>query len=358
MIRKLYRRFQNASLRTKYFISILLLLIATFISGSYLLTRNYRTASDSMYQDVRSDMQDIYQEISRFEKRMAHLCTILQNDDTAIATMKSMMSLTDMQRFESNRQAITPGLYALQDGSGDYDCRLYVRTQTDFINPSSRIQSLPSPASAPWVEKAMRGWGWRQFMTAEELGASAPALLGPLRDPEHLQQLIGLLRIDIRASALERMLTPVRTGEYVSCYMETPSGGMVARSGIPLSRVDYLSGLTESQRTGFDSVLLHELIAGRDTVLYQRLPLSGWMMVMIFHRDLLTRHILETQSGIILGTVLMIFAGMLCAMPILWHTVRRIRRFHTYVQKYNDANLSDIPPRLAPQAHDEFGVLS
>ncbi len=357
MIRKLKRRLADSSLRTKYAAAIFLLLVFTFISGSYLLTRNYKSASDSMYQDVLSDMKDIYQEVSRFEKRLTHLCTILQNDDTAISMMKNMRELKNIQAFENNRQSITPGLYALLDGSGDYDCRLYVRARLDFINASSRIQLLPDPTEEPWVEKAMAGWGWRQFMTAEELNASFPALLGPMRDTEHLQDLIGLLRIDIRTEALKRMLTPVRTGQYVSCYIETPSEQTVAQSGIPLTRLDYLAHLTKSDRTGFDSVRLHEISGKTEHLLYQRLPHSDWMLVMVFHRDLLTSHILSSQAGVILGTVLMILAGMLCAIPILWHAVHRIRRFHTYVQKYNDANLSEIPPRLEPMAHDEIGEL-
>ncbi len=196
MIRKVIQRFRDSSLRTKYMVAVLLLLVATLISGSYLLTRNYETASVSMYEDVRSDMTDIWQEVSRFEKRMSHLCTILQNDDTAIATMKNMMKQQNMLSFESYRQDITPGLYALLDRSGDYDCRLYVKTGGDYINATSRVQLLPSPEEESWVSQVMHGWGWRRFMTAADLNASSPALLGPIRDTEHLQNLIGLLRID------------------------------------------------------------------------------------------------------------------------------------------------------------------
>ena len=42
MIKRLAYRFRDSSLRTKYFAAVILLLIATAISSSYLLSRNYK----------------------------------------------------------------------------------------------------------------------------------------------------------------------------------------------------------------------------------------------------------------------------------------------------------------------------
>ncbi len=356
MIRHLARRFLDSSLRTKYYAAILLLLIATAISSSYLFSRNYQAAYQTFYRDAQSDMTDIYNEVSRFEKRMTHLSTLVQNNDTALNLLRDAQYL-DRQSFESARQKLTPILFAMLDGSGDYDCRLYVQARNDFIDSTSRILLLPDTQKETWVQEAMQGWGWRQFYSPRELNSASPALLAPVRDADHVQDLIGLLRIDISPSALRRMMTPVRSRTYVSCYVETPEGDIVAESGVPLERHDYLAALSESERTGFSSDLLHETAGKNEALLYQRLPVSGWMMVMVFHQGLLSRQILNDQLGVILGSVALILAGVLCALPILWHAVRRIRRFHAYVQEYNREDTRTIPPRLEPLAHDEIGQL-
>ena len=356
MIKSFIRRFQNSPLRHKYLIAVLLLLITTAISGAYLFSRNTRAAQTSFRQDVRSDMTDIYNEISRFEKRMTHLSTIVQNNETALDLLNRIQTL-DLQSFESVRQRIMPVLYAILDGSGDYDCKLYVKAMNDFIDSSSRIQLFPEASEEAWAAEAMEGWGWRQFYTPSELHASSPALLAPIRDTEHVLNLIGLLRIDLNPAALQRMITPVRSGAYVTCYIESPDGEVIARSGVQADLPDYLSGLSSSEKTGFGSTLLHEVPVQEDTLLYQRLPVSGWMVAMVLRQDLLSRRIRGEQAEIILVGILMILLGVLCALPILAQAVRRIQRFHTYVQRYNDAGLDDIPPRLEPLAHDEIGEL-
>ena len=83
MKRSLLRRFLDADLRTKYLAAVLLLLIATALSSSYLLSQNVQSSYQVAYQDAMSDMTDIYDQVSRFEKRMTHLSTIVQNNETA-----------------------------------------------------------------------------------------------------------------------------------------------------------------------------------------------------------------------------------------------------------------------------------
>ena len=156
MIKRLAYRFRDSSLRTKYFAAVILLLIATAISSSYLLSRNYQSAYNSLYRDAQSDMTDIYNEVSRFEKRMTHLSTIVQNNEVALRLLRSVQNL-DLQSFEPIRQQITPILFAMLDGSGDYDCRLYVQGQNDFIDSTARILLLPDPETEPWVQNA-RCW--------------------------------------------------------------------------------------------------------------------------------------------------------------------------------------------------------
>ncbi len=356
MKRSLLRRFLDADLRTKYLAAVLLLLIATALSSSYLLSRNVQSSYQVAYQDAMSDMTDIYDQVSRFERRMTHLSTIVQNNETALDLLRDIQNL-DLQSFEPVRQKITPILFSLHDGSGDYDCRLYVRAKNDFIDSTARILLLPDPAKESWVQSAMQGWGWRSFYSPRELNAASPALLAPVRDAEHVQDLIGLLRIDISPDALRRMMTPVRSGSCVSCYLETPGGDIVAQSGLPLASTEYLSGLSESEWSGFQAGLLHETKGKNEALLYQRLPVSGWMMVMVFHRNLLLRQIWSEQTGVVLFSVALILAGVLIALPILWHAVKRIRRFHAHVQRYSADSMKTIPPRLEPLAHDEIGSL-
>lgn len=356
MIRRILRRFLDSSLRTKYLAAILLLVGAMFLGSSYLISRNLQSASDTLFRDAQSDMTDIYREINRFEKRMVHLSTIMQNSEVALNLLSSIPDL-DLQSFEPVRQKINPILYSMLDGSGDYDCRLYIPASNDFMDSTYRVLLLPDPEKEPWVQNVMSGWGWRQFYFPRELGADAPAFLAPIRDPDHVQNLIGLLRIDMAPSALQHMITPVRSSGFVSCYLESPEGDIITSGGFPLTDPDYLDALTPAERTGFQASMLHTMDMQDKTVLYQQLSTSGWMLAMVFHRDILTRQLLGNQLSSILVGLFLILAGFLCALPILWHAVKRIQRFHSYVKQYNESNLSEIPPRLEPLAHDEIGAL-
>ena len=110
MIRRILRRFLDSSLRTKYLAAILLLVGAMFLGSSYLISRNLQSASDTLFRDAQSDMTDIYREINRFEKRMVHLSTIMQNSEVALDLLSSIQDL-DLQSFEPIRQKIKPILF-------------------------------------------------------------------------------------------------------------------------------------------------------------------------------------------------------------------------------------------------------
>ncbi len=354
-----FRRLSACSIRTKYIIAMSVLLL-TFVV-SFLFVGGYfsRVAFDNAMQSAEADMQLSYTELDRFEKRMLRLNTLVQSNNDALELMEAMPTLS-APAAQAAMSTLMPLVYLMSDGSDDYFSRLYVDTGGAHGDSTSRLPRMQDVRDTPWFQSAMSGWGWHRFYSAQALGADDPALLTPIRSTEMRTTLIGLLRVDIRTSALERLLLPVRSGEYVTAYLESPEGELIAMSGVPVDAPDYLSGLTTSQRTGFAANDLHTFQTGVTTVSHRRLPGSGWLLCFVVHHDILSRITLRSTAFILWIGLLLILTGMLCALPIIWSTSTRIRLFHAHVQRYAEGALtaSEITPdRFPPDHPDELGEL-
>ena len=351
---------RDISIRTKYLLAMAVLLLAIFLSGSFIFLKSYQYAYQEQMNSAMNDMMNGYEEISRFEKRMQHLGLMLQSNEKAVELLEVMDELT-VPEYQRATQSLLPLLYTMSDASDDYICRLYVNANSDYINPTSRILHLSSIEQEDWMQQVMSGWGWRRFYSAASLDTDDPALLVPIRSAEHRDHLIALLRIDVRRSALERMLMPVRSGDFVTSYIETPGNQVVAVSGVPLERMDYLHSLSESERTGFNAPDWHTLETDGCTIVYQQFPASQWMLCTVVHHDRLMSSVMPRYITTFLIGLLLASMGMLLAVPVLWRTTSRIKRFHAHVQQYNVSKTDDssfvMPSRLAVQSHDEIGEL-
>ena len=354
---KLLLRFRNSSIRTKYLTAVAALVALLSLCGVYIYQQTARTLYQSCVDGAKADFINTYNEMERFEERLNHLATLLQNDTNLINLLSGTQDYS-MNEYQHARQDLLPRLYSMLDGSDDYFCRLYVGSTLDIADRSSRLLMLSDVAEEPWAQQALSGWGWRSFFTQEELQAEEPALIAPLRRLDDRRVLVAMLRVDIRPAALSRMMELSQGGAFISFRLETVEGAEIVAQGLA-EEGSVLGSLTDKEKEGFLSYELGQLTAGRDTVFLQRLSRSGWRLVLRVHHDALNRSIWSQASTIYVGAVLFVLAGMLCSLPILWHTTSRIRRFYEHVGTYNrhTSGAHITPERLQPQAEDEIGLL-
>lgn len=354
----LLKRYRNSSIRTKYLLAVAALVMVLTMCGVYLHRQSSRTMYQSYLENAKADFHSAYDEIERFEERLNHLATLLQSD-TTIVNLLSGAQQYSLSEYQHARQDLLPRLYSMLDGSNDYFCRLYVDSSLDMFDRSSRLLMLNDIQDEAWAQKALEGWGWRYFFTGEELGADKPALIAPIRCLDDRAELVAVLRIDIETSALERMLECSQSSRFVTFCLQTVEGEKIASTGVE-GDATALTQLTEKEKDGFPSYEFSQMTSGKDTVFHQRLTRSGWRMVLTIHHQLLNGMIWSQSSAVYGVAVVLMLVGMLCSLPILWHTTARIRKFYEHVKVYNQRTgglESILPQRLQPQWEDEIGML-
>ncbi|MGN0746656.1 MAG: sensor histidine kinase [Aristaeellaceae bacterium] len=351
----LLTRFRNSSIRTKYLLAVAVLIVTVSVCCLYIFSHTFSNTYATMEANARTDFQTRFAELERFEDRLNHLATLFQSDSTIIGMLAGSQSYS-AQDYQHARQDLLPKLYSMLDGSDDYFCRLYVDSALDLSDHSSRLLMLNNVLDQPWAMEVMEGWGWRRFYSAQALEAEDPALIVPIRRLDDYPTLVAILRIDIRQQALQRMLAVPEGNGYMLCYLETAEGECIAATG---EAVSFAAELTDQQATGFQSYELNEIRRGRDKVFFQRLERSGWRLVTVLQHQPLMASIVEQFSFTFLFAIGLLTAGMLCSLPLLWHTTARIRRFCQHVRASNlqTDGLHITPERLTPQAEDEIGIL-
>ncbi len=350
--RRVWQRFLDASMRTKYMLSALLLLIMLVACGAYVCVTGYNISYRETITAAENDFTQVYNSLNRFEKRMQHLATLFQQNEQANELLVSLPEIASGEHVRA-RTTLLQILYIMLDGSGDYDCRLYVNPALQIAGESSKIQSLETVAGTPWGQAAFRGWGWRRFYDAAALGADTPALIAPIRENTDYQNLIAILRIDLRQAALHRMMSAIQSGEYTSCYLETADGEPVSFTGIEDERLP-VQALWGHPVRGFAALQLNTLTWDGNMVYYQTLPSSGWRLVMVVHRDLHLKGTLPEFLMLAGIGVLLAFVGFLLGVPILLPATNRLRRFHQHVLGIRRSGIHRYPES---RAADEIGQL-
>jgi len=349
---RVWQRFLDASIRTKYILSALLLLVMLIACGTYVCVTGYNIAYREYITTAENDFTQVYSALSRFEKRMQHLATLFQQNEQANALLVSIPEMASGEHVRA-RTTLLQILYIMLDGSGDYDCMLYVNPALQIAGDSSRIQSLAAVESTAWAQEALSGWGWRRFYDAEALGADEPALIVPIRDSADYLHLIAILRIDLQKAALERMLGAIKSEEFTSCYIETTDGQLVAFTGIADESLP-VQYLHENPVRGFAALQMNSVSLQGGMVYYQTLPASGWRLVLAVHRDLhlkgtLPEYLLLAGIGVLLA-----FVGFLLGVPILLPVTNRLHRFHQHMLGIRRDGIHRYPES---HANDEVGQL-
>lgn len=345
---------RGLSIRTKFFAAAFLLLVALSVGIGFIGYFSYYVSYEEHLETAKGDFSNCFDNLNKFEKRLVHLSILLQNDSETVERLTGMEELSESEGV-NRAQEFRPKLYTLLDGSGDYFCRLYVKMPLISIDNTSYVLPLNTIEDEAWEQEVMSGWGNWQFFSAEELHADSPAFTAPIRDMENYLNLVGLLRIDIANSGLTERLFAPRSEEYVSLFLQTADGIAVATTDNTTDT--FQLDAPANTLTGFGSYYVNTVRQGQDTVFYRTLPNSHWRLVMVVSHEKLNHTIIPQLTILSVSGSLLAFLGMLCAMPILFSIIARIRRFYNYVQSYSDNALQNLPPPLEPLAKDEIGQL-
>lgn len=351
---KLYRRIRDSSIRSKFILAASLLLTAILISGIYIGGSSYMNSYEDHIETAKGDFKSCYQDMEKFEKRMYHLANLVQADGDTLERLREIRGMAPNE-YQQVKQELLPLLYTLPDGSGDYFCRLYVDSSLDLIDTTSRILTLDSVRQEDWVAAAFSGWGSWLFYSAEELASDSPGLIVPIRSRQDYSDFVGILRIDLITGPLTNRIEASRSGDYATCYLQTPEGGTVACTDSKAGEL--LLEVPPKTLEGFEASQLNTATRGKDQLFYQTLPYSGWRLVTVVHHDRLHAGIFPQLLIFTVSGCLLALLGILCAAPILIFVLSRIRRFSGYVHRYSGDPLQALPPQLDPLCDDEIGQL-
>lgn len=345
---------KSPSILMKFVATAVIFLTVLLLSEIFISSRFYDVSYDEHIDTARGDFINCFDNLSKFEERLTHLSFLFQTDENIIQI------LTHMEEYSANDYQnatlkLIPKLYQMQDGSGEYFCRVYVNSSLDLIDTTSRVLTMDQLTGKEWAEELMSGWGNWQFFSGEDIGENAPALAVPIRNLQNYSQLIALLMIDIDGASLAEKMEAPRSQEYVTCYLQTSDGKVVASSD--QQKEAYSLEAPAETLEGFESFQTNTVMQDGNTVFYRTLANSNWRLIMVVDHQKLHDSIFPQLAMLTIVGCVLAGLGLLCAIPILFSTISHIRRFHQYVLSYSHSPLQAIPPSLDPMSKDEIGQL-
>jgi len=160
------------------------------VAGFYICIRSYRLAYQDRLDTAQSDFEHSYAAVESFAGRMNHLATIIQYNSSLVDMLSQAQDYT-VDEYRRTRQDLIPMLFSMQDGSGDYACRMYVRSSLELVDRTSHILLLDDIEDEPWARQAMAGWGWWNLYSARKLGSDRPAFLAAIRNQLRKPDIVG-----------------------------------------------------------------------------------------------------------------------------------------------------------------------
>ncbi len=340
------------SIRARYTLTMIMLFFAMLSAFTLIGVRNYRISYDERVMEARSDFDASARDLDAFIERISGLANIVQYNSSLVNLLSETENYTT-EEYQLARNELIPMIYSLEDGSGDYTCRLYIRSSLPFLDITSHILPIRNIEDTDWAHSAMDGFGQWRWDSAEDIRGSSPAYLVPIRSLERKSELVALLRIDILAESFMERMECIRSGSYTGCVLLTDQGDVVASTGT--AETDNAAGMDDHSlgAYGFNTTR-----SGADLVFYRRLEKTGWLLSMTVSHHLLREPLLRSILLMMGGAILLLLLGMLLGMPFLRNVVNRITRFHRHVLEYNDdAASGHLPEPLDPGAEDEVGQL-
>lgn len=350
----LQQLFKDSSIRTKFAMAATSLLITIVSILILVMSRFYQSSYETHVLSARGDFESSVSTFIKYEEQLIHLISLFQSNDEIVELLTEIETMSPTE-YQNVVLKILPVLYMLSDEPDEYSCRLYVNSSLDLIADSSRIMSISTVIQKDWAKQTMSGWGNWQFLCADTLESETPALVAPIRSQLNNQNLVGLLRIDLQDLAMDSRLYMPLSQEYTTCFLQSASGDTIFCTDPDAE--NYILNAPEKTLNGFESFQVNTLQDGKDIVFYRTLPYSSWRLVTVVHHDRLRNTILPQFATLtVLGCILTL-TGMLCALPLLFSIIVRIRKFYVYVQSHSNSTLQTVPPRFEILGNDEVGQL-
>jgi len=347
------REHHALSIRGRYLLTMGVFLAAMLAAISLIGVRSYRTSWDERIEASRNDFETSWRELNTFTNRIAGLANLVQYNSALVDMLMAAKDYT-MEEYQLARLDLIPMIYSLEDGSGEYTCRLYIRSTLPFLDLSSHVLLLSDIEDTVWAHQVMDGFGQWQWVSEKEIQGESPAYLVPIRNLERKTEQVALLRIDVAPEALASRMNPVRSSEYVQCRLWTETGELLAAAG--QAKTEITGGLDDLSLGAYAWNTLQEKDA---LIFYRRLDKSGWLLSMTVPLDQVREPLLWRLLTVMGAAWLLVTAGMLLAGSILWNVVNRIALFHRHVQAYDARSglAEETFDYMEPGVDDEVGQL-
>lgn len=354
----------DMSIKTKLFLSYLLLIAVPFLL--YMIINSYIVSKDIEDQTIFSAKQMMAQTATYLEAKIdlvnSTMHMLSYNDAVQNLSRKSLKEYQDnLAIWDYDMGQVTKQFFYLQPAKDILKIRLYMVGSFVEISETENFLDLRKVQDTAWYKKLVANsyslqWFSQNYFIEEEKENYISAIK-KIKDSDNLKNLVGVIRVDLRESIFNEMLSKMKYTKSSSVFLINSSGEIISTTStnevdpaltayvLQQKQISDLESIWESVQINTDTALIGlQKIRGTDWKLVQAIPYTEIKSL-----------IKKSRTQVLILLLLVI----LMALPISFSIASSgTKRFRKLIANMKKAEKGDFNVSILPSNNDEIGQLT
>ncbi|WNQ12900.1 sensor histidine kinase [Paenibacillus aurantius] len=369
MMRRLYRVYNDLNMRYKLFIQYLLLLAVPF---TLFIAVNYRITSKDMEEQARYSSRQAFEQSRSFMEYKLYIVKTYLNVLSTNGKMQEILHRTpdyyynNLGLWSFDIDDIRKQFYLTRPSNDIMKTSLYTQKAITYNNETGDVLRTDKIIHTSWYQNLMKSsYTFEMFPNQipgagkEEESTRTITVVRSVSDVDSLQEIIGILRVDIPEMTFSTILDRVAFTKQSSVFLINESGEIMSQSSkADPSRISFSSDVLKANTADE----LKKGIWGRRTigstdylVGVQSVNESDWYLISLIPYQ----EILGSQYKVMKQMLLIALLIALFLLPLAFFAASSgTRRIRSLISQMKSVKQGNFNVWILHESKDEIGELS